>query len=201
MLELEKPDAVYIATLPSNHAELIKMCLLHRTPVLCEKAMFTNSAEAKELIDLSSKTSTMLMEGMWSRFLPTQRKALEWLSAGRIGDTRTLQISIGCCYDPITQNRYLLPEYGGGAANHLSVYAFELATYYLGTQYKNIEVITTSNMFGTDGTNQITLLYENKHASLFTSCVSAVEERMVIAGDKGRIVMEHPHYANAVELY
>ena len=43
MLEKEKPDAVYIAVTPHDHFRLCMLCLQHRTPVLCEKAMFRTS--------------------------------------------------------------------------------------------------------------------------------------------------------------
>jgi predicted dehydrogenase len=46
MLEQEKPDAVYIAVLPMDHAKLIELCLIHHTPVLCEKTIYRNSEEA-----------------------------------------------------------------------------------------------------------------------------------------------------------
>ena len=201
MLDSIKPDAVYIATMPSTHSSLSELCLLKHVPVLCEKAMFTCSQEAQRVLRLSRETNTFAMEGMWSRFLPVQKQAKDWLSSGRIGEPFTMQITIGCVYNPETQLNLLLPEHGGGAAHHLTVYAHELATYYFGSNIQKTTVQVQANRFGTDGVNQVTLQYHDKTASLLTSCVSAVEERLVIAGTKGRIILEHPHYTNEAFLY
>lgn len=201
MLEEVQPDAVYIATMPSTHAELTRLCLSNQISVLCEKAMFTGLAEAQEVLALSREMNTFAMEGMWSRFLPVQQKAKEWLETGRIGNASTLQITIGCVYDPETQANLLQKEHGGGAANHLTVYCHELATFYFGTDILDTRVCAQANLFGTDGVNQVVLQYRDKTASLFASCVSAVEERLVIAGSGGRIVMEHPHYTGEAFLY
>lgn len=70
MLIEEKPDCVYIAVTPNDHFRLTMLCLEHRVPVLCEKAMFTNSAEAKAVFEKAEKDQTFVMEAMWSRFLP-----------------------------------------------------------------------------------------------------------------------------------
>lgn len=201
MLDMEKPDAVYIATMPSTHAELTELCLHRRIPVLCEKAMFMDSAQARRVLNISQKTNTFAMEGMWSRFLPVQKKAKQWLDDGCIGDASVLQITIGCVYNPNTQTNLLQKEHGGGAAHHLTVYCHELATYYFGTDIVSTQVMAAPNAFGTDSMNQAVLCYRDKTALLFASCTAAVEERLVISGSKGRIVLAHPHYTNEALLY
>ena len=85
MLQKEKPDAVYIAVTPHDHFRLSMLCLQYRTPVLCEKAMFRNSEEAKTVFDLSEKSGVFTMEALWSRFLPSIQTAKAWLHEGRIG--------------------------------------------------------------------------------------------------------------------
>ncbi|BDF46523.1 hypothetical protein CE91St56_36460 [Lachnospiraceae bacterium] len=47
MLAEEKPDCVYIAVTQDAHFALCMLCLDYKTPVLCEKAMFLNSAQAE----------------------------------------------------------------------------------------------------------------------------------------------------------
>ena len=48
MLDL-RPDAAYIAATTEAHADLTRLCINAGIPVLCEKAMFTNAAEAEEV--------------------------------------------------------------------------------------------------------------------------------------------------------
>jgi len=78
MMEKEKPDCAYIATTPSFHFELTMLCLRHRIPVLCEKAMFLNSHDAKEAFSLSEQQNVFCMEALWSRFLPAVNKVKSW---------------------------------------------------------------------------------------------------------------------------
>ena len=62
MLIEEKPDCVYIAVTPNDHFRLTMLCLEHRVPVLCEKAMFTNSAEAKAVFEIAEKIFDLCKE-------------------------------------------------------------------------------------------------------------------------------------------
>ena len=75
MLEAEKPDCVYIAVTNNDHYRLTMMCVERGIPVLCEKAMFQNSAEAKKVFEVAARNKVFVMEAMWSRFLPTVNKA------------------------------------------------------------------------------------------------------------------------------
>ena len=75
MLEAEKPDCVYIAVTNNDHYRLTMMCVERGIPVLCEKAMFQNSEEAKKVFEVAAKNKVFVMEAMWSRFLPAINKA------------------------------------------------------------------------------------------------------------------------------
>ena len=55
LLEKEKPDCAYIAVTTNDHYRLSALCVNHSVPVLCEKAMFQNSEEAKNLYALASE--------------------------------------------------------------------------------------------------------------------------------------------------
>ncbi|MBQ3880483.1 MAG: Gfo/Idh/MocA family oxidoreductase, partial [Oscillospiraceae bacterium] len=55
MLVREKPDAAYIATTVNFHRELALLCIRHHVPVLCEKAMFSDSAQAQEVFAEAKK--------------------------------------------------------------------------------------------------------------------------------------------------
>ena len=89
MLEECEPDAVYVATTTNYHYENVKMALKAGKHVICEKSMVTSLAEAEELFSLAREKGVLLMEGMWSRFLPNIQKAKEWLDAGKIGTPYT----------------------------------------------------------------------------------------------------------------
>lgn len=201
MLLEQRPDCVYIATTPNFHYELAKLCLKHKTPVLCEKAMFMNSRDAGEIFEASEKQGVFVMEALWSRFLPANITARQWMEEGRIGKVNCLSCTIGCAFDKIKNSRNLDPALGGGAAFDLTVYNYELATWFFGDEIRDMDVTALWEERGIDSFNQICLRYEGKLAVLLSSCVSMLEEKLIISGTEGKIVVPHAHYAEEAFLY
>jgi predicted dehydrogenase len=78
-------DVVYVALTHNFHFEAIKLCLNNKKGVLCEKPLAINKKDADELEALSKKLNVLLMEAMWTRFIPAFKKAKEWVKSGRIG--------------------------------------------------------------------------------------------------------------------
>lgn len=119
MLIEEKPDCVYIAVTPNDHFRLTMLCLEHHVPVLCEKAMFTNSAEAKAVFEKAEKDQTFVMEAMWSRFLPAvNRQKMGGRRKNR--QTGSLTGRIGFLAPEGADNRYHSPLLCGGAATDIT---------------------------------------------------------------------------------
>ena len=69
-------DAVYIATPHALHHKYAMACLRNKIPVLCEKPITINSEQLEELIKIAQDNNVFLMEGLWTRFLPSIRKCL-----------------------------------------------------------------------------------------------------------------------------
>lgn len=202
MLQNEKPDAVYIATLPNTHYPLSMLCLDYQVPALCEKAMFTNAAEAETVFARSEKEGVFVMEAMWSRFLPAVNLAKKWLAEGRIGTLVQADCSIGFLAPPEPTNRYRDPALGGGAACDITVYAYEIATYLFGDDYlASQESMIKDPIAGADLSDHVTLVYPGFIASLFTTFGASVEERLLLVGDRGKIVLPSPHHKNQAFLY
>ena len=97
MLIEEKPDCVYIAVTPNDHFRLTMLCLEHHVPVLCEKAMFTNSAEAKAVFEKAEKDQTFVMEAMWQKEKSADWKPYREESVFSRGRERTIGITALCC--------------------------------------------------------------------------------------------------------
>ena len=116
LLDREKPDCAYIAVTANDHYRLAMMCVERGVPVLCEKAMFQNSAEAESLFAQAKERGVFVMEAMWSRFLPTTKRVKQWLAQDRIGIPEISKLSIGFIAPEGADNRYFNPELGGGAA-------------------------------------------------------------------------------------
>ena len=204
MLMAEKPDAVYIAARTNAHADLTRLCIDHGVPVLCEKAMFTSSAEAREVLGRAREKGVFCMEAMWSRFLPAVQEMKRQLDAGRIGAPLYAEFAIGWKAPRHPGNRYHDPARGGGAAYDLLVYAYELADFFLGAPDERFTASVLRGETGVDETETVTLTWGGRDpacmATLSASIAVDLEERAVICGTQGRLTMPKPHMAEGFRL-
>ncbi|MBU1020594.1 MAG: Gfo/Idh/MocA family oxidoreductase, partial [Firmicutes bacterium] len=63
-------DAVYIATPHNFHFEQSLLYLNHQKHVLCEKPIAVNKEQLEMMISTAKNNDMLLMEAMWSKFLP-----------------------------------------------------------------------------------------------------------------------------------
>ncbi|WP_245436715.1 Gfo/Idh/MocA family protein [Mesorhizobium tamadayense] len=63
-------DIVYVATPHPMHADNALKALTAGKHVLIEKPFTINAREARKVVDLASAKNLVVMEGMWTRFLP-----------------------------------------------------------------------------------------------------------------------------------
>lgn len=201
LLTQEKPDCAYIAVTPNDHHRLTMLCIRHGVPVLCEKAMFQDSREAREAFAAAAERRVFVMEAMWSRYLPAVRRVRQWVAGGAIGLTEISQFSIGFAAPEDPGNRYFNPRLGGGAARDITVYAYELTTWILGQGIRSMSVSATWGDTGVDLSNHIAMEFDHTLADLSASFVARMEERMVIYGRAGKIVLPKPHHASEAFLY
>jgi predicted dehydrogenase len=125
-------DVVYIALTHNFHFEAIKLCLSNRKGVLCEKPLAINKKDADYLTVLSKELNVLLMEAMWTRFIPAFKKAKEWVKSGTIGDVKLVNASFcfNVPFDP--ENRLYNPKLAGGSLFDAGVYPIEFTTGVLG---------------------------------------------------------------------
>lgn len=201
LLENEDIDCAYIATVPSSHFALSMLCMEHKVPALCEKAMFRNLHEAEAAFARSREQNTFLMEALWSKFLPANIAARRWLDEGRIGKPVFTDVTIGFRAPDDDENRYFNPKLGGGAALDITVYAYEIAAFMMGMRPEITDVQAVRYHTGVDASELISMRAGDCPCTLRTSFVSNVNEGLCIVGEGGRIVVPHPHYANEAFLY
>ena len=201
MLRCEKPDCAYIATTCDSHYALAMLCLDHGTPVLCEKAMFVNGAEAGRCFERAEQLGVFAMEALWSRFLPAIQAARGWVREGRIGEPVFAEMGIGFPAPPDMENRYFNPRLGGGAANDLTVYGCQLLTWVLDRPVDRAHVEVTPAPSGVDATELVLMRLGGVPAVIKSSLMTRVEENLVVYGTAGRIVVPHPHYGKEATLY
>ena len=87
-------DVVYIATPALTHYEIAMQCLEEGFNVLCEKPLCETLDQAQRLFETADENGAFLVEGMWSSFLPTYKKAEAWIAEGEIGQVRHVEAAI-----------------------------------------------------------------------------------------------------------
>ena len=201
MLRAEKPDCVYISTTCESHYALSMLCAEYAVPVLCEKAMFTCLADAKRYFSFAEEKHVFSMEALWSRFLPANNKAREWIRNGEIGDVVTAEMGVGFAADPSPDNRYFSPKLGGGAANDLTVYGLQILTWVLDRQITRVHAEAVAASTGVDATSAVLLrLGDDVPASVRSSLAAQVDEGLTVYGTKGKIFVPHAHFASEAFL-
>ena len=191
-----KPDAAYIAATTEAHADLTRLCISRGIPVLCEKAMFTNSAEAEEVFALAKSKGVFAMEAMWSRFLPSIVEMKRQFDAGAIGQIKHFEIAIGWEAYSGPGSRFYEPSLGGGASYDLLVYCYELAEFFLGVPDKVESVAVHWASTGVDETETVLLRYPWGLATLTASIGVRLDERTVLMGNQGQLRMLRPHFGS-----
>ncbi len=89
----EKPDWVLNATPPGAHTAINHAALDHRLPVLCEKPLALDYAEAAEVVARAERDGIRLMVAENYRRFPIVRKMKSLIAAGALGDLVTLHVN------------------------------------------------------------------------------------------------------------
>lgn len=85
MLERERPDFLDIATRPDTHLELVSLAAAHRIPVICQKPMARDWAEAVRMVEIAEAAGIPLMIHENWRWQPWYREVGRRIARGDIG--------------------------------------------------------------------------------------------------------------------
>ena len=178
-------DAVYIATRHPQHCAPTIMCLNAEIPVLCEKPLAMNSAEVESMINAAKTNKTFLMEAIWTRFLPSFKKAIELIEAGEIGEVLTVKADFGF-HSPVNpDSRLYNRKMGGGVLLDIGIYPILLAQLLLG-QHEKMQATAHLGTTGVDEETAVNLSYSNgKFALLHATVRNETETVAFIHGTKG----------------
>lgn len=181
-------DMVYIATPHPAHFAAARRMLEAGKPVLCEKPLTVNAAQARELLGLSRERGVFLMEAVWTRFLPIYGQVRKWLDAGRIGSPRLVTSSFCIQADPDPEGRWLNPDLGGGALLDLGVYCLAMSQWALGGKPVDVAAVATPAATGVDDFLSVSMRYASGAHARFSCALSAdLDSSMTIQGDRGGI--------------
>ncbi len=200
MLNSADIDAAYVATTHNFHYDNVMLCLEHGKAVLCEKPMAVNADQTCEMIEKARRNKLFLMEGMWTRFLPSIQQMKTWLDEGQIGELKMLRASfaIGAAFNPA--HRLFNPDLAGGALLDAGIYPISLASFVMGEQPEKLRGLADIGETGVDEQSIYAFLYPRKRMAMLSSSVrSGSENRAEIVGTEGRIVIP-AHFLGAQEV-
>jgi predicted dehydrogenase len=86
-------DAIDIAAPRQMHAPLVRLAAAKRLPVLCQKPLAPNLAQATKLADEVGDLTRLMVHENW-RFRGYYRDAAAWLREGRIGNVKQVQLTL-----------------------------------------------------------------------------------------------------------
>lgn len=181
-------DAVYIATPHQSHFEAAKFLLENSKPVLGEKPLTVNAAQASELIRIARTKKVFLMEAMWTRLLPVYQSVRNWLDDDRIGRVRWVESSFCVRGDFDPSKRHLNPRLAGGGLLDLGVYCLAMTQFVLRQEPSEITAVASMSSTGVDEMLTVNLGYANGALAGFAcGFVATGDNRLLICGEKGRI--------------
>lgn len=195
-------DVVYIATPHPFHVALSQSCLQSGKAVLCEKPLAMNAAELEQLIKTANTSQKFLMEGLWTRFMPTYTKAMALIADGVLGEINHLEADFGFQAKYSTTGRLFNKQLGGGSLLDIGIYPLFLSLSVLGWP-DNIKAQASFSATGVDEACTIHLEYAGgATAQLFSTFKENTPTQATIRGEKGSLKL-HPrfHQSQQVSLY
>ena len=189
-------DVVYVSTPHPFHAAGATLALEAGKHVLVEKAFTLNAAEARQIVALAESKGLVVLEAMWTRWLPHMVRLREIISAGTLGDVRTVIADHNQKLPSDPKHRLNDPELGGGALLDLGIYPVSFAFDILGTPTA-VHAISSPTVTGVDRQTAITLEFEGgRQASLHTALDTAGPNRAAVLGTDAYVEID-PVWYNA----
>ncbi|QPZ37410.1 Gfo/Idh/MocA family protein [Paramicrobacterium chengjingii] len=188
-------DVVYVASPHSFHAEQATLALTAGKHVLVEKPFTMNEEEARGVAELAASRGLVVLEAMWTRYLPHMRRVREIIGEGTLGEI----VSVTADH---TQHIHVAPEHrmmdlhlGGGALLDLGIYPLSFVVDILGLPDR-IDATAQLTDTGVDAQVSAVLSYDSgAMATTFSSMRGAGPNQASIIGTDARIDLDRVWYA------
>lgn len=180
-------DAVYIATPHALHKENTLMCLENGMAVLGEKPFAMNAEEVDAMIAKAKEKNVLLMEALWTYFLPHYQFVLNKLKNKTYGNVLKIESDFGFQRPYDTETRLFNKAMGGGSLLDIGIYPIFATLSTLGLP-KNIEASATFFENGTDSSCSMVFNYGNDvKAYLKSSLLEVLPTEAIFYCEKGTI--------------
>ncbi len=186
-------EAVYIPLPNHMHAQWIKKCADYGKPVLCEKPIALNAAEAKDAMEYCEQKQVPLMEGFMYKFHPLWKHAKNIIQTNQIGSIQYIN-SMFSYNNPNENNIRNIKEFGGGALYDIGCYAVSTPRFLLNKEpIKVVALVKEHETFKTDIINSAIIDFGDVNATYTVATLAEANQRVEIVGSAGRIVIPIPY--------
>lgn len=186
-------DAIYIATPHSFHKEFSILCLQYKKAVLCEKAFAMNLEEVSEMIQTAKKNNTLLMEALWTSFLPHYQYVLDVVKNEKYGKIQKLEADFGFYAPYDLQNRVFRKEVGGGSLLDIGIYPIFAALSTLGIPEK-IDAKATFFENGADSSCDMVFHYKDAKAYLKSTLLENTPITAIFHFENATLTINRPFH-------
>jgi len=190
-------DVVYVATPHNAHAENALAALANGKHVLVEKAFTVSAAEARAVVEAARANDLIVLEAMWTRFLPHMEFVRSVVRSGRLGEVRSLHADHTQRLSSDPTHRLNDPRLAGGALLDLGVYPLSFAHDVLGPP---VEVTARATLRDTGVDASVATVLRHADGTVSTS-FSSSETRgpntATVLGTEGRIDIDPVWYSPA----
>jgi len=161
-------DAVYIATPHALHKENTLLCLAQGIAVLCEKPFAMNAEQVQIMIATAKDNNVLLMEALWTYFLPHYQFVLTELSKKNYGELLKVEADFGFIREFDQGSRLFNKTLGGGSLLDIGIYPIFSALSTLG-KADSIDASATFFDNGADSSCTMRFNYHNGATALLKS--------------------------------
>ncbi|WP_299998874.1 Gfo/Idh/MocA family oxidoreductase [uncultured Cedecea sp.] len=187
-------DIIYIATPHPQHIDTALLALKAGKHVLVEKPFTLNADESRTLVRYADEHNLVILEAMWTRFLPHMRRIHEIIHSGALGILRSVSAEHRQFLPTDPKHRLNALELGGGALLDLGIYPISFAVDILGAPVA-IEAIARFKDTGVDAETATIMHHENDAISTTVSALDCTGiNQAVINGSEARIVIDSVWY-------
>lgn len=186
-------DAVYVATHPNTHFEIVKNALKARKNVICESPIALNVSQFLELERIASEYGLVLVDGIKTAYSTAYSRLLLVAKSGSIGEIVSVDSVCTSLEDgawksdaDLCKKQNSICAWGPTAMLPI----FQL----LGTDYRLrsivSKIIDSERFF--DGYTKIDFIFDKAVASARVGKVAKAEGELIITGTKGYIYVPAP---------
>jgi predicted dehydrogenase len=187
-------DAIYIATPHPYHAGNATLALEAGKHVLVEKPFTLNAAEAQAVVELAASKKLVVLEAMWTRWLPHMVRIRELLASGALGELRSLIVDHDQKISTDPRHRLQNPELGGGALLDLGIYPISFAWDVFG-EPSSVYALSSPTPTGVDQNDAIVLGYPGGAKAIINTVLDAAgPNTAVLVGTEARIEIARTWY-------